>query len=293
MRRMKLTSLIAMLLVLAAPLVAWAGWRSLTMRVLPIIPEAAAPRVNARQPVYVTVFGVDERKGKDDPGRSDTLMLLRLAPQSQTAALINIPRDTRTELPDGHTGKINAAYAVKGPEGVTRTVADLLDVPKPYYVMLNLQAFQQIVDRLGGVDIQVDRHYVYDDPYQDLHIDIPAGLQHLDGARALQFVRIRYDGVTNDDLARIKRQQRFLEAMRQKLSSPAYWYRLPEIMGVLRNCVATNIPEGDQLDLAQALFKARASLHIQTLPGEPDDRSGDWIMNEARWSEVVNGWPQS
>lgn len=293
MRRSKLAILIAGVLVLTVSALAWMGWRSLKLRVLPIPPEAEAPRVDARQPVYLAIFGVDERKDKDDPGRSDTLMLLRLASQSETAVLINIPRDTRAKLPNGETGKINAAYPLSGPEGVTRTVADLLDIPQPYYVKLNLQAFERIVDRLGGVDLHVDRHYVYHDPDQNLHIDLPAGLQHLNGAKALQFVRLRYDGMTNSDLARIKRQQQFLAAMGQKLTSPAYWHQLPEILGVLRTNVATNVPEGDQLALAQVLFKARGNLQMQTLPGEPDDATGDWIMDVARWNEVVNRWPQS
>jgi len=282
---------LVVLLILLSPLLIWRGWTVVKLRLLPLPAEGSAARVAPNQPTYVLVLGVD--KPKDDAGRSDTLMLLRLAPNGQSAEIINIPRDTQVTLPGGKQSKVNGAYAVGGPDLAVDVTAETLGVPRPYYVKVSLEAFEKIVDQIGGVDITVDRHYVYDDPFQDLHINIPAGLRHLDGETALKFVRLRYDGATNDDIARIKRQQQFLDAVRQKLSAPASWAKVPAMIGTMRKYITTNIPEADQLKLAEALYKARGNLHMLTLPGAPNDSTGDWLLDAAGWSEVVRTWSQN
>lgn len=292
-----LRRLVALLLLLL-PVAAWKGWALYHQAGGPgagawgqLVPvETTAPRVDASQEVYVLVLGVDERK--QDVGRSDTLLLVRLKPKGAGADVISIPRDTRAQFPNGQSAKINAAYPTGGPEMATQVVADLLGIPQPYYVKVNLEAFERIVDKLGGVDLTVDRHYQYSDPYQKLEIDIQSGEQHMDGATALKYVRIRYDGVTNDDIARIKRQQQFMSALTGKLSSPSTWWKIPDLIATTRKYVATNIPEGDQLDLAQSLFKARSSLSMQTLPGTPDDSNGDWVIDRDRWNGVKQAWSQ-
>ncbi|MDB4898112.1 MAG: cell envelope-related transcriptional attenuator [Firmicutes bacterium] len=155
---------------------------------------------------------------------------------------------------------------------------------------MNFQAFVQIVDQLGGVEMTVDKHYVYDDPYQDLHINIPAGRQQMDGKTALEFVRLRYDGVTNSDIARIGRQQQFLQALRQALLSPATLFQARSLAGTMRDNLHTNLPAADQLQLAVALFKARNNVAVQMLPGTPDDASGDWLLDRTKWNEVTHAW---
>lgn len=277
-------------LVLLTPLLIWRGWLYVKHRLLPLPAEGSAARVVVHQPVYVLILGVDQPR--DDAGRSDTLMLLRLGPNGQSADIVNIPRDTQVTLPGGKRSKVNSAYSIGGPELAAQVAAETLGIPRPYYVKISLEAFEKMVDQIGGVDLTVDRHYVYDDPFQNLYINIPAGPQHMNGEKALKFVRIRYDGVTNDDIARIKRQQQFLDAVRQKLSAPAYWAKVPGMISTLRKYVATNIPEADQLNLVEALYKARGSLHMQTLPGAPNDATGDWLVDAAAWNEVVQAWSQ-
>jgi LCP family protein required for cell wall assembly len=278
---------LALLLVLLLPLAGWRTWTAVRDG-LPLKAEGSAPRMVAGQPVYVTVMGVDERA--HDVGRSDTLMLLRLDPASNGLSIVNIPRDTRVTFPSGRHSKINAAYSAGGADFVTEVVSSAFGVPRPYYVSMNFQAFVQIVDQLGGVKMTVDKHYVYDDAYQDLHINIPAGRQQMDGKTALEFVRLRYDGVTNSDIARIERQQQFLQALRQALLSPATLLQARSLAGTMRNHIHTNLPEADQLQLAAALFKARNQVAMQTLPGTPDDATGDWQLDRTKWSEVTHAW---
>ncbi|MDF2628057.1 MAG: yvhJ [Symbiobacteriaceae bacterium] len=271
------------LVLILLPVGVWYGWDFYDS--LKITPSAPAPRVVAGKPVFVAIMGVDQRE--HDVGRSDTLMLLRLDPKAEQVSLINIPRDTRVAL-DGHDSKINAAYALGGAKETTKVLAELLGIERPYYVTLNFQAFEELVNLVGGVYIDVEKHYVYDDPFQDLHIDIPAGRQLLLGEQALHYVRLRYDGVTNSDIARIERQQRFLQAFKERIPS-----NLTRITGMIRTVqkhVTTNIPEDDQTKLARGLFAARGNIAMQTLPGTPDDASGDWLLDEAKWNEVTGTW---
>jgi LCP family protein required for cell wall assembly len=278
---------LALLLALLLPLAGWRTWTNLRDH-LPLKAAGNAPRMVAGQPVYVAVMGVDERA--HDVGRSDTLMLLRLDPGTDALSIVNIPRDTRVSFPSGRRSKINAAYSAGGAEFVTEVISHAFGVPRPYYVTMNFQAFVQIVDQLGGVEMTVDKHYVYDDPYQDLHINIPAGAQKMDGKTALEFVRLRYDGVTNSDIARIGRQQQFMQALRQVLLSPSALLKVRSLSDTMRHNIQTNLPEGDQLQLAAALFKARNHVAMQTLPGTPDDATGDWQLDQAKWNEVTHAW---
>ncbi|MFZ5814655.1 MAG: LCP family protein [Bacillota bacterium] len=275
-----------LLLLLAAPLLAWSGYAQVR-QALTVKAEGNAPRVERAEPVYLLLLGVDERK--DDVGRSDTVILVRLGRAPEQIDVVSIPRDTRITL-NGGRAKLNAAYPDGGAERVTEVVAELLEVPRPYYVKINLQAFEQLIDQLGGVEITVDRSYHYEDPYQNLVIDIPEGRQVMDGQTALKFVRLRYDGVTNDDIARIARQQQFMQAVQAKFAEPSSWLRIPTLIATMKEQIATDVPEQDQLPLAQALFGARHSLNLMTLPGLPDDATGDWLLDPAKWSEVKQRW---
>lgn len=271
------------LFLILLPVGVWYGWDFYDS--LKITPTAPAPRVVAGKPVFVAIMGVDQRE--HDVGRSDTLMLLRLDPKAEQVSVINIPRDTLVTL-NGDDSKINAAYALGGAEKTAEVLASLLGIERPYYVTLNFQAFEELVNLVGGVYIDVEKHYVYDDPFQDLHIDIPAGRQLLLGEQALHYVRIRYDGVTNSDIARIERQQKFLQAFKERI--PSNLTRITSMIRTVQKHVTTNIPEDDQTKLARGLFAARNSISMQTLPGTPDDATGDWLLDKAKWSEVTRTW---
>jgi polyisoprenyl-teichoic acid--peptidoglycan teichoic acid transferase len=276
------------LLVVLLPVIAWRSW-GVVQEAIPITPEAPAPRVVKEKPTYVAVIGVDERE--HDTGRSDTLVLVRLDPGTESVTAVNIPRDTRITHSDGSHSKINAAYATGGAAQTTRVLSNLLGIEQPYYVIVNFKAFEELVDLVDGVELTVEKHYQYEDPFQDLYIDIPAGRQTLDGRTALHFVRLRYDGVTNSDLARIERQQQFLKAFLARM--PSNWIRIPDMIRTLRGHVRTNIPEADQLNLARALWNARNQVAMQTLPGtepEPPDQTGDWLLNPSLWNEVKRKW---
>ena len=117
--------------------------------------------LTAKDKTTIMIMGVDERD--DDVGRSDTLMVATLDPKKDHAALMSIPRDTRVKIKGHGWDKINAAYAYGsakgGPEAgeklTQRTVEDFLGVNMDHYVVINIQAFQKIIEAIGGIDIVV------------------------------------------------------------------------------------------------------------------------------------------
>ena len=160
--------------------------------------------------MHVMIMGVDSRG--DDVGRSDTLMVTAVDVDQKKAALLSIPRDTRVAI-DGHGfDKINHAYAYGGHKLTQQTVEHLLDVPIDHYIVIDIKSFERIIDAIGGVDINVEKRMHYEDPWDDdggLVIDLYPGEQHMDGKKAIQYVRYR-DG--EGDIGRIGRQQKFMKA---------------------------------------------------------------------------------
>ena len=118
---------------------------------------------------------------------------------------------------NGKSRKINYAYNLGGMDQMRETVSDALGIPVDFTVEVNLKAFVKLVDEIGGVDFEVPLNMNYDDPYQDLHIHLKKGMQHLDGQNALKVVRFRHNndgsGYGTEDIGRIGTQQAFLKVM--------------------------------------------------------------------------------
>jgi LCP family protein required for cell wall assembly len=175
------------------------------------------------------VIGYDHRAGDgNSPSRSDTMMLIRADPGSKTISLLSFPRDLDVPIycpgkggtTVGYgTGRINSAYALCGPSGSLETVRRLTGLPINYLIRVNFLGFIGVVNKLGGVWMDVDRRYFnhnngsYETNYAN--IDLQPGYQHLTGKQALDFVRFRH---TDSDLYRLARQQQFVQAMRQQVA---------------------------------------------------------------------------
>jgi len=195
------------------------------------------------KPANALLIGYDHRPEDGSfPGRSDTVMLMRADPQNNSITLLSFPRDLNVEVrcPNGGAsiGKINSAYAFCGPAGTLETVRGLTGLKIHYLITVNFQGFRDIVDRLGGVWIDVDRRYLNDnsqggDTYAT--INLRPGYQKLTGSQALDFVRFRH---TDSDLFRLARQQQFVKAIKQavnhKVTNPG---TVPSIFKVLRKNV--------------------------------------------------------
>ena len=174
------------------------------------------------QPAVALVIGYDHRisDGEGAPSRSDTMMLVRADPDTDSISLLSFPRDMRVEIRcPGVTpffGRINSAYQECGPQGSLQTVKALTGLEVNYLITVNFRGFRQIVDKLGGAWIDVDRRYFNDrgGPTGYATINLKPGYQQLTGRRALDYVRYRH---TDSDLYRVARQQQFVRAFKSQV----------------------------------------------------------------------------
>ncbi|MDN5347045.1 MAG: polyisoprenyl-teichoic acid--peptidoglycan teichoic acid transferase [Clostridia bacterium] len=246
----------------------YAGYRLAEnwLGVLPGMPggggEAGQAGAAATQPESILLIGVDQRK--DEPSRSDTIILAFIDPQGPRVNLLSIPRDTYVSIPGYGHDKINSAHTYGGPELLMETVSDFLGVNVQKYVEVNFEGFARIVDILGGVDIDVDKRMYYPEE----GINLRPGLQHLNGHDALGYVRFRYD--PEGDITRIGRQQKFLKALVDQTLSLRTVPKIPRLIGELSREVKTNLSTKEMLGLALALKDLSSnSIEAQTVPGEP------------------------
>lgn len=198
------------------------------------------------RPVNILVMGVDAvPEAEGDPslaleGRSDTLLLVRANPEKQVANVLSIPRDTRVEIPEYGIAKVNQANVEGGAVLAARTVsANLGNVTIDRYVRIDTTAFRNLVDLVGGIDVDVPRAMRYRDRTQGLEIDLQPGFQRLDGDQAEQFARFRQDAY--GDIGRVQRQQVLLRALRDRLRQPSVLPRLPQALRIVQQSIDTNL----------------------------------------------------
>lgn len=217
----------------------------------------------------IVVLGVDERAEEYDVGRSDTLFVVMFDTQTKNASLLSIPRDTRVRIPKHGWDKINHAYAYGGRELTQKTVEELLGLHINNYVMVDFKGFKGLVDAIGGVDINVEKDMYYRDSWDGFTIDLKKGRQHMDGETAIQYVRFRDE---EGDIGRIKRQQHFLMAVYEKISSADMLLHIPGLAQQLTAMIKTDLPINDMLSLGKALHAMvrEKGLSMAMVPGTPE-----------------------
>lgn len=171
---------------------------------------APSPTGDAGNNINILLLGCDEREG-DTSARSDVIIVATIRPDVKEVGLLSIPRDTRVAIPGHGMDKINHSMAYGGTDMVKATVENFLQIPIHHVVKVNFDGFINVIDALGGVNLEVPCRM-----YKPLEaIDLLPGYQTLDGADALAFVRWRGDGT--GDYGRIERQQQFISALTEKV----------------------------------------------------------------------------
>ena len=258
-RRLLTALLIALVLVLVLPATAMAvlledpdALQAVSAALLP--PQPGAQPWDGRSRVVVAVFGLTQRT--TEPARTDTILVLTLDPSQHRASLLSVPRDLWVDIPGYGMGKLAIAYEVGGPRLAVYTLQRDLGLPVQYYIALTFRGFTHFIDALGGVTVDVPQE-LNDPLYPCLTttaycpIDIKAGIQHLDGATALEFVRERH-AFAEQDLARVKDQQAFLTALRRQALQPGLLPRVPTLLALLRHELITDVPYNALPSLALA-----------------------------------------
>jgi LCP family protein required for cell wall assembly len=213
--------------------------------------------------INILLLGIDKRDDEPITGtRSDTIMLASIDPVAKSAALVSIPRDLWVRIPgctprEGCSGgqqRINVAHAVGGPELTVQTVTADLGLPIQFYARVDFRGFEQLIDALGGVVIDVDWP-VKDDEYPTAdygyqRIYFGPGPQLMDGAAALEYARSRHG---TNDFARAGRQQRVLVSLRNRALQLNMLSRAPELVGIVRKSLSTDLSPVQMLALAKLI----------------------------------------
>jgi LCP family protein required for cell wall assembly len=210
----------------------------------------------AHKAAIALVIGYDHRAGveSDRPSLSDTIMLVRADPSTKTISMLSFPRDldvpiycprTKTDT-EGYVAssndRINSAYSRCGETGTVLTVKHLTGLPINFLITVNFHGFKEVVDKIGGVWMDVDRRYYNRNTgayYNDYaNINLQPGYQLLSGQQALDFVRFRH---TDDDLHRNARQQQFVQALRAQISQNFSYTSIPSLI----DSITKNIEVGE------------------------------------------------
>jgi LCP family protein required for cell wall assembly len=219
--------------------------------------KATANRLDVAVPGQATtalVIGTDKRKGREAEvtGRSDTLMLVRADPQTNSISLMSFPRDLLVTIKCpghfDHVDRINAAFSECGSLGSLLTVKALTGIPINYFITVNFRGFLQLVNNLGGVWMDVDHRYLCDEANCPgvSAINLQPGYQRLRAYDSLAFVRFRH---FDSDLYRVARQQLFLKALKQQISSSLDLNTVLDIVDAVEKNVTIGRGGNQPLDL--------------------------------------------
>lgn len=229
------------------------------------------PLGGPQKPINVLIMGTD-KVGLN----TDVMLVANINPITKQIHVVSIPRDTKVQYKGTH--KINSIYGKGKAELTKEVVGEIIENPIDYSVVANPEGFRNIIDILGGVEVDVPRNMNYDDYDQDLHIHLKKGLQVLDGKKSEQFVRYRH-GYVEGDLGRIEAQQIFFKALVEQKLKPQYILKADKILEQIFKYVKTDIPFDVAVKYALAAKDMPSeNISFLSLPGTPKKTNGAWYF---------------
>lgn len=237
--------------------------------------------LNRREDVFTCLL-----LGVADQGGTDTIMLGVFDTKAKQASLISIPRDT-VVYQNGKYRKINSTYA-GGEEAVAEAVHDLLGVPVDYWVSVNLKAFSEIVNQIGGVYFDVPVDMDYEDPYQDLYIHIPAGYQLLNGKKAEGVMRCR-SCYASADIGRTATQRAFLVALAKQTITPSNVGNVTSLINTFSKYVRSNMSLNEMVWFGTQAIGMDLDTALTTGSLEGEWISPYWQLDDEAVLDMVNG----
>jgi polyisoprenyl-teichoic acid--peptidoglycan teichoic acid transferase len=234
-----------------------------------------------KEPFSVLLLGVDERE--NDKGRSDSMIVLTVNPDTKSVKMISIPRDTLTDIVGhGTRDKINHAYAFGGVEMAMDTVEGLLDIPIDYYAQINMEGFEDIVNAVGGVTVNNDLNFSYGG------YSFEEGKLTLSGKEALAFSRMRYED-PRGDFGRQLRQREVIQGVIREGASVSSLWNFDNIFDALGNNVKTNLKFEEMVDI-QKHYKSASKdieqIQIKTGSGTKIDGIYYYVIPDEELSEI-------
>lgn len=242
------------------------------MNYQPLESLAGAP-MKEQGVVNILLIGNDSRENAED-GRSDAMILLSISNKTKKIYMTSLLRDMYVEIPGHNNNRLNAAYSYGGAELLMETVEQNLDITVNRYVLVNFEAFANLVDAVGGVDLEltseeieyvngylVEYNMLFDRAEGTDYMDTSqSGMVHLNGPQALAYCRNRYLGT---DFGRTERQRKVLSAVIQKLPT-ALLTNPGELIGGLMPNLTTNLTQGECFYLSLMAYKLLTYEIVQT-----------------------------
>lgn len=230
-------------------------------------------KFNKQDPITILLVGVDKRKG--DSGRTDSMIVATVNPKTKTTTLVSIPRDTKTKIVSttnpskNQITKINAAYAYGGIEMTLDTVENFLNVPIDYYVQVNMEGFKDIVNAVGGID--VDNKYAFELD----GVTLKKGPQHLNGLQALEYARMRHED-PRGDFGRQDRQKEVITKVIHKGASISTLTNYNKILTALEDNIQTNLTIDDITGIQSQYKSAAKTINKVEIPGDGKNTISGW-----------------
>ncbi|MDW0114021.1 LCP family protein [Sporosarcina saromensis] len=236
-----------------------------------------------QEPFSVLILGVDEREG--DKGRSDTMIVLTINPTTKSTKMLSIPRDTYTDIiGKGFSDKINHAYAFGGIEMSMDSVEHLLDLPIDYIVQVNMESFKDIVDAVGGIQLNNPLDF------QSGNKKFNKGVISLSGEEALTYIRMRYED-PRGDFGRQDRQKLVVQAILQEGASLNSLLNYKSIFEAIGKNVRTNMDFDEMMDVQKNYKDAIGTVdQLFFEKGHGNKMNGIWyyMMNEDELEQIQN-----
>ena len=206
--------------------------------------------------------------GTDNDGAlTDLILFCRYNSADNSLTALQIPRDTKVQNKRWDK-KINSAYGHGGTEVLYDEIEGLIGIRPEKYVVMNLKAFREVIDAIGGVEFNVPMRMYYEDPFQNLVIDLQKGEQVLDGRHAEMFMRFR-SGYKNGDVERNEAQRAFYDAVLDKILSGRTVLKVPKLLSIFNKNVKTDFTGNDIIKYIGKVPKLdREKVNIMALPGE-------------------------
>lgn len=233
------------------------------------------------EPFSVLVLGVDAREG--DSGRSDTIVVLTVNPETNSTKMVSIPRDTYTEIVGrGFKDKLNHAFAFGGTEMAMDSVENLLDIPIDYVVQVNMESFKDIVDAVGGITVNNALDF------KEGNYSFAKGNIHLNGDEALAYVRMRKQD-PRGDFGRQDRQKQVIEGVLREGASVSSILNYKDIFGAIGNNVRTNMTFDEIVDIQKHYRNAVGNVdQLYIKDGQGQKMNGIWyyILNDNELNQI-------
>jgi len=222
-----------------------------------------------------------------DEGTSDTMILAHLDLDRHLATLVSIPRDTWVDVPRYGWMKINSAIGAGGPQLSATVVSALLGAPIDAIMVVRPEGAKQLVDAMGGLNVNVEHDMNYDDNWGNLHIHLKKGEQYLTGGQVLDYMR--YRGDADGDFGRMRRQQQVVREIAREMSRPSQWSKLPHLVQLARQDVITKLSD-KQLEALIEVYRSVDADDVRalTLPsrvGSVGDASVVFV--DERWAKLI------